>query len=422
MFTQKLIVFISLITFPLCALAQHHHMQNTATNTAQESMTQDASGTSWQPASTPMQGLMWNYAAWNFMLQGDAFGVYDHQGGPRGQVQSFSESMLMFMGQRSLGAGTLGFHTMFSLDPLTMENDGYPLLFQTGETADGQTPLVDRQHPHNALMELAGSYSLPLNKNNSIYFYAGLPGEPALGPPVFMSRFSGMDNPEAPLSHHWLDSTHTTFGVVTLGYVWHDVKIETSAFNGREPNQDRWAMHEPHLNSDSVRLSYNPTANWALQISRGYINSPEQLTPNVNVWRTTASAMYNKPFADNDNWQTSVMWGENQNDPGHTLNAYLLESAVDLYQTHTFFMRAERVQEDELFEDDENIPQEASLIGQVFSINKLTLGYIYDFFHTKHMAWGVGALGSAYAYPNSLNNAYGTNPFSYMVFTRVKLI
>ena len=103
---------------------------------------------------------------------------------------------------------------MFSLDP-TMGKDGYPLLFQTGETANGITPLIDRQHPHDFLMELAAVYSHPLNAATSVFLYAGYPGEPALGPPTFMHRFSGMDNPDAPLGHHWLDATHITFGVLT---------------------------------------------------------------------------------------------------------------------------------------------------------------------------------------------------------------
>ena len=107
---------------------------------------------------------------------------------------------------------------MFSLDP-TMGKDGYPLLFQTGETADGTTPLIDRQHPHDFLMELAAVYSHTITATSSVFLYAGYPGEPALGPPTFMHRFSGMDNPEAPLGHHWLDATHITFGVLTGGVV-----------------------------------------------------------------------------------------------------------------------------------------------------------------------------------------------------------
>ena len=123
-----------------------------------------------------------------------------------------------------------------------------------------------------------------------MFFYAGLPGEPALGPPAFMHRASGMDSPEAPITHHWLDSTHITYGVLTAGYIDNAFKVEGSVFRGREPNQQRYDVEAPQLDSVSVRLSYNPTPNWSMQASWGYLTSPEQLTPNVNENRVTASA------------------------------------------------------------------------------------------------------------------------------------
>jgi hypothetical protein len=128
-----------------------------------------------------------------------------------------------------------------------------------------------------------------------------LPGEPALGPPAFMHRFSGEDNPEAPLSHYWLDSTHITYGVATAGIVLDQWKIEASLFNGREPDANRWNINSPKFDSGSGRISFNPTANWSLQASYGYLKSPEQLTPNVHERRVTASAIFNLPFGDN-NW------------------------------------------------------------------------------------------------------------------------
>src|SRR5206468_6723046 len=142
----------------------------------------------------------------------------------------------------------IGIRTMLSLDP-SIGKSGYPLLFETGETANGRDPLIDRQHPHDLFMELAASYSRNLGPDSSAFVYVGLPGEPALGPPTFMHRLSGMDNPDAPLNHHWMDSTHITFGVATLGYVWKDFKIDASAFNGREPDQNRWNIETRQLDS-----------------------------------------------------------------------------------------------------------------------------------------------------------------------------
>lgn len=350
-----------------------------------------------------------------YMLQGFANFIYDNQGDKRGSDLAFSTNMLMLMVQRDLAIGTLGFHGMISLDP-AMGKGGYPLLLQTGETANGRTPLIDHQHPHDAIMELAGIYSAALSDKQSAYLYAGLPGEPALGPPNFMMRWSAMDNPEAPITHHWLDSTHVSYGVVTIGYILDNIKLEASAFNGREPDQNRWNIESPMLDSESARLTYNPTVNWSLQASYGRIKSPEQLQPNVNTNRSTASAMYNKPFGCENNWQTTLAWGQDANSPGHTLNGYLLESTVKLHLTHTFFGRVEHVQKDELFESP------SPFVDEVFTVNKLSMGYLYEFSNWHHAKPGIGALVSAYALPSIVQSAYGKHPISYMLFGRISLV
>jgi len=377
-------------------------------------MTRESSGTAWQPDSSPQEGLHFMRDDWMFMVHGFANVIYDYQSGDRGDEKVFSESMLMLMAQRQLGPGTLGFRSMLSLDPL-MGRSGYPLLFQTGETANNKTPLIDRQHPHDLFMELAMSYSLTLTPDSSVFGYLGYPGEPALGPPTFMHRFSGMDNPEAPLTHHWLDSTHITFGVATVGYVWRNIKLEGSVFTGREPDENRYDFDPPKFDSQSVRLSYNPTEDWAFQISYGRLNSPEQIEPNVDQNRTTASVMYNKNLGDRNNWQTTFAWGRDDNEPGHTLDGFLLESAIIFNHQHTVFGRYEYVAKDELFEPGE------SLAGRTFRINAASLGYIYDFAETNHLAVGIGIVGSLYFIPGELQSTYGDLPWSSMVFLRVKL-
>jgi len=390
--------------------AMHHPMQGMY---GSYPMTREASGTSWQPDSSPHEGIHMMAGDWMTMIHGFVNVIYDDQGGPRGDTKTFSTSMLMLMAQRPLATGTLGLRGMVSADPL-MGKGGYPLLLQTGETADGQTPLIDRQHPHDLFMELAASYSQPLSDNTSIFGYVGLPGEPALGPPAFMHRFSGMDNPEAPISHHWLDSTHIAYGVVTLGYVVNAFKIEGSAFRGREPDQFRYNIETGKLDSGSVRLSYNPTPDWALQVSRGHIVSPEALEPDVNVNRTTASASYNRA-SDLGNWQATIAWGRNAPSAGETTDAYLLEAAVSIHKAHTIFGRAERADKDELFDIG------SPLAGEVFTVNKLSVGYVFDFPTDSHYQFGVGGLVSAYALPSELDPAYGSHPLSYMIFGRLKI-
>lgn len=377
-------------------------------------MSRDASGTSWQPDATPMDGIHNMDGDWMTMWHGNVTAVYDHQGGPRGGKQTFAESMLMFMAQRPMGAdGTLGLRAMASLDP-TMGKAGYPLLFQAGETADGHHALVDRQHPHDLLMELSASYSRKLGPASSAFVYAGLPGEPALGPSAYMHRASGMDNPEAPLTHHWLDSTHVAFGVVTAGYVWNKLKLEASVFNGREPDQYRWNMEVRKLDSASARLSWNPTPEWALQVSHGRLDSPEGLEPEMSVRRTTASASYQHALVGRP-MQTTFAWGRNKRDPGQATDGYLLESALHVDPATSLFARFERVANDELFDHD------SPLHGQAFNVRKLSAGFARDVFSAGQVRFSAGALASKYWKPGVLDQFYGANPTSFMVFFRARL-
>lgn len=401
---------------------QGHQSMNMGMNHKMEgalgpySMTREASGTSWQPEATPMLSWMDMRGDWMLMAHGFVNAIYGKQSGPRGDDKVFAQSMAMLMAQRRLGPGKLGLRAMLSLDP-AMGKSGYPLLYETGETANGVTPLVDRQHPHDLFMELAGTYSVPFGSDGAAFVYAGLPGEPALGPTAFMHRFSGMRNPEAPLTHHWLDSTHITFGVVTLGASQGPVKVEGSWFNGREPDQYRWNIETRKFDSWSTRLTYNPAPAWSMQVSYGDLKSPEQLEPDTEVKRTTASVSYQAATAIGP-WQTTLAWGQNHKiapDGTKRLPGWLLESTLVAHERHTLFGRFEQVDNDELFHDGE------PLAGQTFQVRKLSLGYIYDFVETGPVSWGIGGLVGLYDAPAQLHPIYGRHPTSAMVFLQGRL-
>jgi hypothetical protein len=176
-------------------------------------------------------------------------------------------------------------------------------------------------------MELSSSYSVRLGADASVFLYGGLPGEPAFGPPAFMHRLSIMDSPEAPITHHWLDSTHISFGVVTAGVTWRDWKLEGSRFNGREPDQNRWDIETGPLDSSALRLSWNPTRALALQASWARLEHPEQLEPAANQTRWSASAIWTRPLGGNNYWSTTLAWGRRSSDAGW-LDAGALESTV----------------------------------------------------------------------------------------------
>jgi hypothetical protein len=351
------------------------------------------------------------------MAHGQGHVVYTDQGGPRGDEDLYSVNMAMASARRRAGPGMLGLRAMFSLEPATAGREGYPLLLQTGETADGRTELVDRQHPHDLFMEIAATYSLPIGSDSSVFAYVGLPGEPALGPPAFPHRFSAFENPEAPLPHHWLDSTHIAFGVVTLGWVRDAVKLEASAFRGREPDEERWDVESPGLDSWAARVSWNPSSNWALQASHGRLEGPEQLEPEVDVERTTVSAIRHGTWPAGE-WQATLAWGRNVEDPGDTLDGWLLEGTLRLTEVHTLFARAEHVENGELLEHSEGDEHSSG----VFRVGALSAGYIYDFLRRGSLVVGAGPLARVSFVPGELEEEYGSrNPFSWGLAVRAAL-
>ena len=321
--------------------------------------------------------------------------AYDRQSGPRGDDMAFVSGMAMGMARREVGLGTLQFRAMLSPDPL-MGRRGYPLHLASGETADGVTPLVDRQHPHDLFMELSASYGLRLGDRASAFLYAGLPGEPAFGPPAFMHRMSIMASPEAPITHHWLDSTHITFGVITAGIIVGGVKIEGSRFNGREPDEQRFDIETGPLDSTAVRLSWNPTRNLSLQASWAHLVGPEQLEPGENSTRWSASAIYTRRFGTDKWWSTTLAWGRRSGEHAQ-FDAVALESAVGLGDW-TLFGRAEYAENNEL-------AGAGGHHGPTFNVGKVSLGAIRDFRVAPNVRLGIGGLYSINFVPGAAGGA-----------------
>jgi len=291
---------------------------------------------------------------------------------------------------------------------------GYPLLFATGETADGRTPLVDRQHPHNLVMELSASLGHALSPTDSAYLYAGLPGEPAFGPPAFVHRFSIMDSPEAPISHHWLDSTHVTLGVVTAGFVHGDWKLEASRFHGREPDQHRYAIESGALDSGAARLSWNPTAQLSAQISWAQQTSPEQLAPTEDQRKWSASALWTRQLAGQGTWSSTLAVGRRRNSGAATLSAWALESALRPGPAWEVFWRGERTDQDELV-------AVAAGHGPVYAVAKTSLGAIRYIVLAPHLTLGLGALYALNFVPAALTAAYGHDPAGGMLFVQLRV-
>ncbi len=366
------------------------------------------SGTAWQPASVPSYEWMWMRGGWELMAHGVIFAGYNQQGGPRGAGKAESVNWGMLMEQRKLGRGTILFRQMFSAESLSSPHPGFPELFQTGETYHG-TALVDHQHPHNVFSELAAYYTLPLSRKLSWELYGGPSAEPALGPVTYLHRESAAELPMAPLSHHLQDSTHTSFGVVTTGLTIHRVKLEASAFNGREPNEQRWSIQLAPLDSWSGRTVVAPSRNWTVQYSIGRLEHPEALEPG-SQWRETASVEYNRPLAAG-NWATTAVWGRVHKLAANAhLNSYLLESTLNFRERNYAFSRLELVDKDELFRG----------ASTPYRIGAYTFGGVRDIVAEHSWRLGLGADVTFYSKPAVLDAAYGNHPVSFQIFLRVR--
>jgi hypothetical protein len=395
-------------------------MQNMRPQTfVQEIEHHAASGTSAEPNSTPVPMLMSMKSDWMLMLHGSLFVMDLQQTGPRGGDKFFSTNWVMGMAEREWGPGQLTLRTMLSLEPATVTGRRYPLLFQQGETAYG-LPIVDGQHPHNFVMELAALYDWKLGERTLLSFYGGLVGDPAIGPTAFPHRASASENPVGTLGHHQQDSTHIAYDVVTMGLTHGIVRVEGSGFHGREPDESRWTISAGAIDSWATRLTVQPGKNWSGQVSYARIASPEALFPTENQARTTASAMYNRPFATG-NWASTALWGRTRSLADNSKeNSYLLESTLRFATRNYVWTRMENAgRSNELLNGERPLPP-GFVEEPLAHVAAYTFGYDRDFNLIPHLRTAFGGQITFYGVPQVLQADYGSHPVGGVVFLRIR--
>ena len=378
------------------------------------------SGTSAEPNSTPMPMLMTMKSKWMLMFHGVGFLNVLQQSGPRGSDKVFSTNWLMPMAQRQLGPGTFTVRTMLSFEPGTVTKRFYPELFQQGETAFGR-PNVDGQHPHDFIMELATLYDLKLGENGLLSFYFAPMGDPAMGPIAYPHRVSASEDPIAPLGHHLQDSTHIADDVITAGLTYKIARFEASGFHGREPDEFRWDIDSGKIDSWSIRATLNPAQNWSAQYSFAHLTSPEDLHPNEDIDRMTASVMYNRTLA-HGNWASMLLWGRNRTSDGLIWNGYLAESTLRFADRNYVWGRIENVDRTNelLFRNTPEPPNfQESIIGRA---QAYSAGYDRDLKLIPHLTIAPGAQLTLYSTPNTLKVQYGSHPVGAVVFLRVRRV
>ena len=380
-----------------------------------------ATGTSVNPESAPMPMIMPHLASWNTMLMGVGFLSDIQQSGPRGGDKLYSSNWIMAAAEHKIGSkgaflGTL----MLSLEPATVTERRYPLLFQTGETAFGR-PIVDGQHPHNLIMGLGFHYAYELGESTTLDLYVAPVGDPALGPTAFPHRDSAGELPQAPISHHWQDSSHIVDEVVTVGVQHKKIKVEASGFHGAEPGENRWIIQTGAMDSWAARIWFFPTKNWAAQFSGGYLTHPEALEPG-NQTRLTGSVSYSKPM-NGSAWSSTVAWGRDHSTATQrNLNAYLVETVVPVRAKDFITGRVEVVAKDEFFADQPGLEAQIDrTYGSTFRVEAYTAGYTRDIATWGHVETGIGCNFTIYGLADALKPYYGARPVGGNMFLRFRL-
>ncbi len=398
------------------------HMGMAEVHAATSFLLMQGTGTSQQPEAWPMPMVMSQFRGWSLMWMGQGFLAATQQSAPRGKDKIYALNWGMLGAAKPIGDGSLMLRSMLSLEPATVTDRVYPLLFQTGEAAFGQ-PIVDGQHPHDLFMELSVQYAHPVGETAMLNVYYAPIGDPALGPTAFPHRASAMEMPQAVLSHHWQDSTHIANNVLTGGISLDTVRIEVSGFHGMEPDEGRWNIDYGAMDSWSARFSLFPSSNWMAQVSAGRLNQPEQFHEN-DVVRYTASLHHILPRGNGNSQATSLVWGRNRKLlAGESTNAVLAETVLPLGERNFVTGRVEWSQRDELFADDheleEHLEHEAG--SRAFAVTTLTAGYTRDVMTDGYFQVGIGANISGYWIEDALKPYYGDHPWGVTFFVRIRL-
>jgi hypothetical protein len=415
------LMLLGLLAAPRLSLAQdpvvaqpapvHEHVDVTE---ALLTPTRDATGTAWLPVATPMYGLHQPWKGWDARISASVFGqvLYEpterHRTGGADSVQISSMNWGMAMLRRRLGDGRIGLRGMLSAEPWTNSDCGSLNLLATGEVCEGDT-IHDRQQPHDFVMELSAEYERALSRTWRWQLYAGLAGEPALGPPGFAHRASAALNPTAPVSHHLIDPP-TSYGVITIGVHNSRWKVEASAFNGRAADDNRVDLDFGSLDSTAARVSFLVTDRWAFQASAARMHEVTSVFSDdrdAPISKLNASATYHRPVRQSGLWATTIAYAIAA---GPQLiiglpfdivsDGLLVESTFTPNERHSIFGRTE------IMALPAHHVHAHELLDAVLSTGKVQIGYVRQLAARRGLVAGFGLSGSLALLPTELAPRY----------------
>jgi hypothetical protein len=321
---------------------------------------------------------------------------------------------------------------MTSLEALALGPHGYPELLQTGGSYLGAR-IVNEQHPHDLVSELAALYDHSLTERLAASLYVAAVGEPALGLVSYMHRPSADADPFAPIGHHWQDATHGSFGVVTSGLYTRALKLEGSIFNAREPDAYHFNFDYSgaRLDSYSGRVTVSPDEHVTVAAWAGYLMAHDRLETPIGMQRYGASILTQSTIGGRP-WSTTVDWDlsihhhgsrEHVHDPTATNQKFYHESAADLVETTLQVTPA--LELTGRLEQVEKSADDLGFLGgdltQLFTVRAASLAATRTVFVYHQAAIALGARGSINLFPETLHILYQARSASgFSVYARIR--
>ncbi len=361
-----------------------------------------------QPAAPPVMSS----PAWRWSAEASAFAGYNYQHRKFTDFDAWeSQNWVMAALDRPGRRWNVSTIAMFTFEPFSLNDIGSPQAFQTGETFNN-APIIDYQHPHDLIMQLSADVTHATDRT-LLGLSGAVVGTPPIGPPPFMHRPSATENPQAPLGHHYLDSTHVTHGVITGSARVAGVGFEAGVFRGREPDEVRTDLDMGRLDSLATRVSWSRGA-WYAQVSSAWLKQPERLSTYDSVKRTASVSHVFRLGGGLLSWMAAA--GQNREAHGN-LEAYVIEGTWRLEERWSVYSRTEYAAKDIL--DAGFHPVGMGHTHRQSPVGAFTIGATRYLLTGIWGALGLGADVTGYSVPANLSEAYGS-PVSWHAFVRYR--
>ena len=357
----------------------------------------NVTGTAANPGPAPHHPHLFERGAWTSFFEGAAFATYSYEVGPEEQRNEiFSTNWFAAGAQRSIGSrGLVLFRGRLSLEPFTVPEDGYPQMLQF-VSAESGGPLLDSMRAHDLVGEAAAHFAYRVAGSSFVHLYAAPVGTPALGAVPYAQRLSSEEFAEAPFSYDVQETFYDSSSVVTGGFGSRWLSVEASVFHDAVTTDRHTSIPDGDIDSQSARLTINPTRNLSLQISRGELGDEKRDVDSASIsWANSRASI-------------SAIYTSRQSRVGEELEAGTFETTFRVARG-SFLLRAETVD------------RPAGFLGnpEVKRTSHFAFGYLHDFLAGPYRA-GVGVNIDYHTQTHDIEHLYGHKPQAIYVYTRFR--